>query len=97
MRVQSIWTSVEIRNPAGNSFLLAPAQVSFGKMDRVAKLHDIAKKIGPVAEALQNSRHLLSARLLPPFVIDGCHVASGIGVLDHPDLGLVLSHSCKFS
>ena len=97
MRVQSIRTSVEIGNPAGNSFLLASAQVSLGKMDCVAKLQDIAKEIRSVAEAFQNPRHLLSARLLAPFVVDGSHVASGIGVLNQPDLGLVLSHNCKFA
>ena len=61
MRVQSIGTAIEPRYPTRDSFLGSAVEMTFRKMDRVAELHHLAQKIGPVAEALQNAGHLLAA------------------------------------
>jgi hypothetical protein len=61
MRVQSIGTAIEPRYPARDRFLGSSIEVAFGNMDRVTELHYLAQKIGPMAEALQNAGHLLTA------------------------------------
>jgi hypothetical protein len=62
------------------------------KVYRVAELHHVAKKVGPVTEALQNPRHLLPAGFLTPLVIDYGHVASSIGVFNQLNFGLFVIH-----
>jgi hypothetical protein len=59
---------------------------------RVTELHNIAKKVGPVTEALQNTRHLLPAGFLTPLIVDGSHFASRIGIFNQLDLGLFVFH-----
>jgi len=92
MRVQSIWTAIEPRNPAGDGLFLAPIKMALRKVHRVTELHHVAKKVGPVTEALQNPRHLLPAGFLTPLVIDRSHVASSIGIFNQLDFGLFVIH-----
>jgi hypothetical protein len=61
MRIQSIRTAVEIRNPTGNRFFRPPGEMPLGKMNRIAKAHHIAQKIRTMAKALKDARHLLAA------------------------------------
>ena len=61
MRVQSIGTAIEPRNPTRDGFLGSAIEMPLGKMDRVAELHHFAQEIGAMAEALQNAGHLLAA------------------------------------
>jgi hypothetical protein len=89
MRVQSIRTAIEPRNPARNRFLGFSIQVALGEMDRVAEFDHIAQEIGAVAEALQNAGHLFAARLGAPFVVDLGHFASGVAIFDELDFGFV--------
>jgi len=56
------------------------------------ELHHVAKKVGPVTEALQNPRHLLPAGFLTPLVIDCGHVAGSIGIFNQLDFGLFVIH-----
>jgi len=67
------------------------------KVHRVTKLQDVTKKIGPVAEALQNSRHLLPAGLLTPLVIDSSHFASRVGIFNQLDLGFFDTHGADLT
>ena len=97
MRVQSIRTAIEPRNPTGDGLFLTPTQMPFRKVHSVAELHDIAKKVRPVTEALQNARHLLPAGFLTPFVIDGSHIASRIGVFNQLDFGLFVIHGADLT
>src|SRR5580658_2900700 len=61
MRVRSIRAAVQPRYPAGDRFLGPAVEMTLGKMDRVTELHDLAQKVGAMAEALQNAGHLLAA------------------------------------
>jgi hypothetical protein len=63
----------------------------------VAELHHIAKKVGPVTEALQNTWHLLPAGFLTPLVIDVSHIASRVGVFNQLDLGLFIVHGADLT
>ena len=89
MRVQSIWTAVEPRYPARDRFFGSPVEVPLGEMHRVAELHYLAQEVGAMAEALQNARHLLTARLGAPLVVDLGHFAGRVFILNELDLGLV--------
>lgn len=92
MRVQSIRATVEIRDPARDGLFRAAGQVALGKMHSVAKLHDVAQKIRSMAETFQNTRHLLPAGFVAPFIVDGGYVALRIGVFNQLNLGLGLCH-----
>jgi hypothetical protein len=96
MRVQSIRTAIEPRNPARNRFLGPSVQMTMGKMDCVAELDHIAQEVGTMAEALQDAGNLLPARLGTPLVIDSGHFASGIAIFDQLDFGLVAGFSHAF-
>lgn len=67
--------------------------MSLREMHGIAEAHHLAKKIGPVAEAFQNARHLLTPRLRAPFVIDSRHFARSISIFNNLDLGFVSGHS----
>lgn len=90
MRVQSIRTSIEPRNPARNRFLRSSVQTTVGKVNSVAEFDHIAQEVGAVAEALQNAGYFLSARLGTPFVVDRGHFASGVAIFDELDFGFVV-------
>lgn len=92
MRVQSIWTAIEVRNPARDGFLGSARQVAFGKMDRIAELHHVAQKVRPVAEALQNAGHLRATRLGAPLFVHLGHIAGGVRIFDDVDLGRLVGH-----
>lgn len=61
-----------------------------GKMHRVAELHHLAKKVGAMAEALQNAGHLLASRLGAPLIVDFGNLTGRVFVLNELDLGLVI-------
>ena len=92
MRVQSIWTAIQIGDPTGDGLLGLAVQMSLGEMHRVAEAHDFAQEIGTMAEALQNARHELAARLGAPFVVHRGDLAGGVLVLDNVDLGVLFGH-----
>jgi hypothetical protein len=92
MRVQSIGAAIQVRDPACNSLLGAPGQMTLRKMHRIADLHHFAQKIGPVAETLQDTGHLLPARLAAPLIVDRGHFARRVCVFNQPDLGLGICH-----
>ena len=92
MRVQSIWTTIEIRNPARDGFLRLARQVPFREMYRVAELHHVAQKVRSMAEAFQNARDLLTARLCAPLVIHLRDFTRRIGILNLVDLEGLVGH-----
>jgi len=92
MRIQSIWTAIEPRHPARDRFLGFAVKMTLGKMDRVAEFHHVAQKVGAMAEALQNARHLLAARFGAPFVVDLGDFSGGIAIFDELDFGFVVRH-----
>jgi hypothetical protein len=92
MRVQSIWTAIQIRHPARNRFLGPTRQVPFGEVNRIAKLHHVVQKVRPMTEALQNARHLLAARFCAPLVVDLRNLAGRFSVFDKPDLRRIFCH-----
>ncbi len=96
MRVQSIWTTIQPRNPTRDSLLGPPVQMPFREMNRIAKAHHVPQKIGPMAETLQNPRHDLTPRLGAPLVIDLRYIARSVGIFNHLDLGVVLGHDARF-
>jgi len=58
--VQSIRTPVQVGNMAGNHFLGTTRKMAFGKMNGVGELDNLAEKIGPRSEALDDTRNLLA-------------------------------------
>jgi|ERR1700678_289579 len=92
VRVQSIGTAIEPGDPAGDGFFGPPAEVPFRKMDRVAEAHDIAQEIRAMAEAFENARHLLAARVRAPFVVYLRNLTSGVSILNYFDLRLRVCH-----
>jgi len=61
MRVQSIWTAVEPGYPTRDCFLGLSVEMAMGKVNGVTELHNLAKKIGAMAEAFENAGHKLTA------------------------------------
>jgi hypothetical protein len=52
----------------------------------MAETDDVAQKIGPMTEALEDARHLLAAGLAPPLVVSLGNVAGSVCVFDEADL-----------
>ena len=59
MRIQSIRTAIQPGDPAGDRFFCPAREVPFREVDRIAEAHNLAQKIGAMAKALENARHLL--------------------------------------
>ena len=95
MRVQSIWTAIQIRDPARDGFLGSARQMAFGKMNRIAELQHVSQKVRPMAEALQNAGHLSAARLGSPLVVNLGDIAGRVGVFDDVDLGRFAGHGAR--
>ncbi len=55
-------------------------------MHAIAETDDLAQKIGPMTEALEDARHLLSAGLGPPLVVGFGNIAGCVRVFDEADL-----------
>ncbi len=66
--------------------------MAFREVHRIAELDNLAKKVRPMAHALQNPRHLLPARLRAPLVVDGCHFSGGVCVFNQFDFGFFVRH-----
>ena len=74
MRVQSIWTVIQIRDPAGDGFLRLAVQMALGEMHRVAESHQFAQEVGAMAETLEDPGHLLPTGFGAPFVVTGVQI-----------------------
>jgi hypothetical protein len=59
-----------------------------GKMNPVTELDDVPQKVRPVAEALEDARHLLAARLCAPKRVDLGHLASSVLIFNQGNLEL---------
>jgi hypothetical protein len=92
MRVQSIWATVEIRDPTRDGLFLPTAQMPFGEVDNVAELKDLTQEIGPMAEALEDTGQLLPAGFATPLVVNGGDIAGCVGIFDDLDFGFGVSH-----
>lgn len=92
MRVQSIWTAIQIRHPTGDRFLGFSRQVPLREVNRIPEFQHVAQKVRPVAETLQDAGHLRAARLGPPLIVDLCEIAARLGVFDNVDLGRFAGH-----
>jgi hypothetical protein len=93
MRIQSIGTTIEPGDPAGDRFLGPAREVPFRKVDRIAEAHDLAQEIRPMAKALENAGHLLAPRMGAPLVIYRRNLASRVSVLDQLYFCLGVRHS----
>jgi hypothetical protein len=95
MRVQSIGTTVEPGDPAGDGFLGATVEVAFRKMHGVTEAHHFAQKIGPMTETLEDPGHLLTTGVGAPFVVDRCDLAGCIRVFHYINFRLVITHGLQ--
>jgi hypothetical protein len=93
MRVQSIGATIEPGDPAGNGFFRPAREVPFRKVNGVAKAHDLAQKVWAMAKTLEDSGHLLAARMRAPFVIDVRHLAGRVRILNKTNLRLGIRHN----
>lgn len=96
MRVQSIRAAIEPGDPAGNGFFRLAREVPFREVNRVAKAHDLAQKVGAMAKTLEDPRHLLAARMRAPFVIDLRHLAGCVSILNKADLCYGICHMLQW-
>ena len=92
MRIQSIGTTIEPRDPAGDCFLGAPVEVTFRKVHRVTEAHHLAQKIRPMTETLEDAGHLLTTGVGAPLVVDRCNLAGCVRVFHYIDFRLVITH-----
>ena len=86
MRVQSIWAPVQRRDVAGDGLLLATTQVPLGEVNRVGKGHDLAQKIRPGTEALQDAGNQLPTAESAPLLVHFGGFAGSFIVLDDADI-----------
>ncbi len=82
MRVQSIGTAIKVRDVTCDCLFNASREVTLREVHGVAELHHLSKEIGTVAEAFEDSGHLLASGVRAPLVIDGRNFAGRICVLD---------------
>ena len=85
--VQSIRTTVQVRDVAGNHLFVTPREMSLRKMNRVGELNYLAQKVGPCSEAFDNPRDLASPRASTPEIISRCDFTPGLSIFDDRDLG----------
>jgi hypothetical protein len=69
--------------------------MAFWKMNRVAEADNVTQKIGPMTEAFQNARHLLTAGLLPPLIVNRRNFSRRVGVFNQFDFGFAVSHIAR--
>ena len=85
MGTRSVRALVECRHVGGDKFLFLTIQVPIAKMNRIAEVHDLGKKIGAGAEALEYFRHPGPFRvLLLPSGVDLRHGTGRILVVNPP-------------
>lgn len=100
MRVQSIRTTIQVGHIAGDRLFCLAVKMALRKMYAIAERHYLPQEIRAMAETLQDSRHLLPARVCAPFVIDFGEFTGRIRVFNKVDLVLcfVFHHwCCRFS
>lgn len=61
MAVQSIRAPVEIGNKARDHLLVPACQVPWGEVDGIGEIHHLPQEVWSSAEALDNTRHLVTA------------------------------------
>ena len=86
MAIQSIRTSIEIRDIAGDHLLVPASQVPFGEMDGIGEIDDLAQEVGARAKALNDARDLSPAGARAPVVVGGERATGGFGVFGNFDL-----------
>ena len=84
--VQSIGTSIERRDVAGDHLLVPAREVPFGEMDGVGEIDDLAQEVGARTKTLDNARDLLPAGACAPVVVGGERATGGFGVFGNFDL-----------
>lgn len=72
---------------AGNHFLMAPGEVAFRKVDGIGKLNDLPQKVRTSAKALEDPRHLFTARPPAPVIVSGGGVAGSFRIFNDSNLG----------
>jgi hypothetical protein len=86
--VQSIRAPVQVRNVTGNHLLVSPRKMPLRKMHGVGELQDLAEKIRPRTETLDDAGDLGPTRARAPRVVRRRHVAGGLSIFNDRDLGL---------
>jgi len=66
--------------------------MALGKVHRIAEFNDVAQEVGAMAEALQDTGHLLTARLGSPLVVNLGHFAGRLSVFYDLDFCFVIRH-----
>jgi hypothetical protein len=92
MRIQSIRTAIQPGDPTRNRFFCPAREVPFREVHRIAEAHNLAQKIGAMAKAFENARHLLASRMGAPFVVYLRDLARRVSILNHLDFCLCVRH-----
>jgi len=86
--VESIRTSIQIRDITCQHLLVAARQVSFRKMQRIGKLDELSKKIRSGAKTFEDAGNLLPPRSRSPEVVSGSSIPRCLLIFDDVDLRL---------
>jgi hypothetical protein len=85
MAVESIRTTIEVGNVAGDHLLVSASEMALRKMDRVSEFKHTAEEVGARSEALYDAGDLLSSRARAPVVVSSERIAGGFGIFDDLD------------
>jgi hypothetical protein len=94
MAVQSIRTSIQVRDVAGDHLFVSASEMPFGEMDGVRKLDHLMQEVWTRAEALEDAGDLVPPGGGTPGIIGGGSFAGGFGVFCDSDFGN-LSRGCR--
>ena len=83
--VQSIRTSIEVRDVAGDHLFVPPSKVPFGEMDGIRELDHLTQKVRSRTEAFDDAGDLLPPRARTPKIIGGRRVTDGFCVFSDSD------------
>jgi hypothetical protein len=85
--VQSIRTSIQVRDVAGDHLFVPAGEMSFGEMDGVRKLDHLTQEVWTRAEALENAGDLVSPGGSAPEIIGGSSFTGSFGIFIDSDFG----------
>ncbi len=86
MRVQSIWTAIEVRDVTRDHLFVAAGEMSFGKVNGVGKLHYLPQKIWTLSKAFKDAGHFCAAGSFAPHFVGRRGLPGSVCILDLFDL-----------
>jgi hypothetical protein len=83
--IQSIRTSIEVRDVAGDHLFVPASEMPFGEMNSVRELDHLTQEVRTRAETLEDAGDLLPPGTGAPEIIGSSSVTGSVGVFDDSD------------